>query len=139
MRYVEDTGTVLTVGAEKATIRLDHKRKDCAGCCACSAFGTAAYTIEVARGELQEGERVRVRIPRVNEYVSMLLVFILPLVLFMGGIAAGRLFEPDERIGGASVSGGVVGLVVAFAIAWTVNRLVIRKAVPEAHRLQPEQ
>lgn len=140
MKYAEDTGTVLTVGPQQATVRLDHKRPDeCRSCCACAAFGGEAFTVEVERGELQEGDRVRVRIPRVNEYVSMLLVFGLPLVLFMGGVAVGRAFEETERIGTASMVGGIIGLVVAFLLAWAVNRLVIKKAVPEAHRLPAGQ
>lgn len=140
MRYVEDTGIVLTVGPQKATIRLDHKRaEDCRGCCACAAFGGEAFTVDVERGELQEGDRVRVRLPRVSEYLSMLLVFGFPVALFMGGLAVGRAFEKTERIGTAAMVGAIIGLVVAFLLAWVVNRMVISKAVPEVSRLPAEE
>jgi positive regulator of sigma E activity len=140
LKYVEDTGVVLVVGPEKATIRLDHKRaEDCHGCCACSTFGGEAFTVDVERGRLQEGDHVRVRIPRANEYLSMLLVFGLPLALFMGGIAVGRAFESTERVGTAAMVGGLVGLGVAFLLAWIVNRTLIGKAVPEASRLPAEE
>ena len=140
MKYVEDSGIVLIVGPQKATIRLDHKRADdCHGCCACAAFGGEAFTVEVERGELQEGDHVRVRIPRVSEYLSMLLLFGFPVALFMGGVAVGRAFESTERIGTAAMVGGIIGLVVAFFLAWAVNRMVISKAVPEVNRLPAEE
>ena len=137
MNYVEDTGTVVMTGPQKASVKLDHEQPEkCGSCCACSIFGNGSYTIDVDRGELREGDRVRVRIPRVNEYLSMLLVFGLPLGMFMGGVAVGTAFEADKRVGAASVVGGAVGLVVAFLVAWIVNRLVVKKAAPRAERLE---
>lgn len=139
MQYVEDTGTVVAVDADKATVKLDHKRSDdCKSCCTCSAFGSDQFTIQVERGDLQEGQRVRARIPRVNEYLSMLLVFVLPMVLFIAGIFVGRTFESDDQIGSAAVLGGIVGLVVAFTFAWMVNRAVMKKAMPEVRPLASE-
>ncbi len=139
MKYVEDTGTIVAVGPDRASIKLDHKKPEsCGPCCACSAFTGEDRTVQVSRGELREGDRVRVRIPRVNAYLSMLLVFVLPIALFLAGMFIGRALEGTDRIGTASLLGGAVGLAVSFALAWVVNRAVSRHAVPEAHRLSPE-
>lgn len=140
MQYHEDTGTVMEVTEEKALVRLDHERsKDCGGCCACSALGGAGLpTIEVERDGLEQGDRVEVRIPRVNAYLSMLLVFGLPVALFMAGISVGQLFEGEERLGGTAALGGIIGIIVAFLIAWLVNRTITGGARPEARKLPAE-
>ena len=133
MNYVEDTGMVVSVDGEKATVRLDRKpREECGSCCACSAFSTGGGppAVDVPRDDLEEGERVRVRIPRVNAYLSMALVFGLPLALFMAGIAVGQRLEGGARVGNVSALGGLIGLITAFLVAWLANRLLVRRAGP---------
>jgi len=131
MRYLEDTGTVVSVTGEKATVRLDHKRTEaCGSCCACSALAGGDRAVTVDRGDLQEGDRVHVRIPQVDAWVSILLVFGLPLALFMAGIWVGQRLEGGRQVGNLSVLGGIVGLLVAFVAAWLANRALIRKAGP---------
>jgi len=133
MEYVEDTGLVVSVDDEKAIVRLDRKpRKECGSCCACSAFSTdgGPPAIEVPRADLEEGEHVRVRIPRVNTYVSIALVFGLPLAMFMAGIAIGQSLEGGARVGNVSALGGLIGLITAFLVAWLANRWLTRRAGP---------
>jgi len=155
MRYHQDTGTVVSVNGQRATVRLDHRRTEaCGSCCACSAFGAGLPTVQVERGELQEGDRVLVRIPQVSSALSILLIFVLPLALFMLGIWLGQRLEggervgnlsvlggvagllAGERVGNLSVLGGVAGLLAALLTAWLVNRALARKAgPPRAERL----
>jgi len=137
MRYHQDTGTVVSVNGQRATVRLDHRRTEaCGSCCACSAFGAGLPTVQVERGELQEGDRVLVRIPQVSSALSILLIFVLPLALFMLGIWLGQRLEGGERVGNLSVLGGVAGLLAALLTAWLVNRALARKAgPPRAERL----
>jgi len=138
MKYNEDTGTVVKVTARKATVRLEHApQESCGTCCACSAMA-GEHVVEVDRADLKPGDRVQVRIPQVSAYLSMLLVFGLPLILFFVGIYVGRLFEDAERIGTASVLGGVIGLLLAFALAWLINRKFYGHVAAEAHRITPE-
>jgi len=135
MRYVEDTGTVVSVSDDKATIRLDHKHPDsCGSGCACSALSGDDRSVTVDRGELQQGDRVMVRIPHVNANMSMLLLFVLPMVMFFVGAAVGGALSGTERVGMPSLLGGGVGFGLALALAWAVNRKLTRRAAPEAHR-----
>jgi positive regulator of sigma E activity len=136
MKYVTEEGTVQAVEEDKATVRLDHKVKEsCGSCCACSSFQAGPETIEVPSDGLEEGDRVEVRIPRVNPFLSMLLIFGLPLAFFMSGIAVGQQMQGGARIGTLSVVGGIVGLVLAFLIAWLMNHLLTRDATPEVHKI----
>ena len=139
--YVEDTGTVVEVGPRKATIRLDHSPDgSCGSCCACSAFAGGEHTLEVDRGDLQKGERVLARVPRLNQYLSIFLVFGLPLVLFSVGITVGLAFGEEKQVGSTAVLGGLAGLALAFALSWLVNRLLVSKSPPRVSRLPaPEE
>ncbi len=141
MHYREDLGTVTGVAGKKATVRLDHSRTDaCGSCCACSMLASGEAVVEVQRGDLRPGDRVRVRIPHVSAHLAILLVFGLPLLMFMFGIWAGQALEGGERIGNASVVGGIVGLIVALLVAWLANRVLTRKAGPsQACRLAADQ
>lgn len=138
MKYIEEKGTVTGIEGETATVRLDNKiEEDCGSCCACSAFQSGESTIDLPKGNLQEGDRVQVRVPRVNPFLSMLLIFGLPLALFMGGIAIGQNLQGGERIGSISAMGGIAGLILAFLIAWLMNHMLSRNAVPEAEKISP--
>ena len=136
MNYVHEKGTVQSVEDDTATVRLDHKvDESCGSCCACSAFQAGPTTIEVPRNGLEEDDRVEVDIPRVNPFLSIGLIFGLPLALFMAGIAVGQHLEGGNRVGNLSIIGGVIGLIVAVGIAWIMNHLLTRDASPKAHKM----
>jgi len=135
MERKEHTGVVVSVAGEKATVKLDHgASKDCEGCCACSAFA-GERTIVVPAGELNEGDPVSVLVPTVNAYLSMFLVFVLPVMLFFAGAYIGRAFEEGENLGGVALGVGGAGIVLAFVIAAVVNRIIMRKASIEVRKL----
>lgn len=137
MKYIEEEGTVVSVTEGTATIRLDQKVKEsCDSCCACAAYQSGESTVDVPAGDLREGERVKARIPRVNPYLSMFLVFALPLALFMTGIAVGQHVQGGERLGGSSAIGGILGLIVAVLIALLMNHLLTSGAHPSARKLE---
>lgn len=140
MKYIEEEGTVVSVEGGRATVRLDRKvTESCGTCCACSAHQNGKKTIEVDANDLEDGDRVRARIPRVNPYLSMFLVFGLPLALFMTGIMVGQRVQGGERLGTASAIGGIVGLMVAMLFALLMNHLLTRNAHPEARKISSEK
>ncbi len=133
MNYVEDTGVVKSVGDGGATVRLDHRStEECGSCCACSAFSGGLPEIRVPQDGLQEGRRVRVRIPRSNPYLSIFFVFVLPLALFMGGVLTGQQLHGGDRLGAAAALGGALGLLLGLATARTANRLLAPDEEPRA-------
>ncbi len=134
MKYTEDTGTVISAGDGQSTIRLDHKSSaDCGSCCACSAFSGGPPVIQVKQDEFEEGERVTVRIPRPNPFLSIIFVFLLPPALLVAGVLTGQAFQGDERLGAAAAAGGIIGLAVALILAWTANRWFTTDEGPRAY------
>ena len=140
MDCLEDTGTVVAVDETRASIQLDHARSASCGIgCGCSSACAGPPVVKVERGDLEQGDRVSVRIPHANAYLAMALIFGLPLALFMVGIAAGQALQGGDEVGAYSVVGGLVGLALAFLIAWLANRAIARKVgPPSVRRLTPE-
>ena len=139
MKYHEDTGTVVEVDDGKAHVRLDHEREeDCGSCCACSSFGAGKPEVWIEGEHLETGDRVRVRIPEVNSYLSMFLLFGLPFAFFVGGMALGQHLGTEGEAGNLSAMMGLAGLALAVGIAMLVNWFLGRKVRPEVSRLPAE-
>lgn len=139
MKYVEETGTVEEVDGETATVRLDNRiEESCGSCCACDAFQSGDNMIDIPARDVAQGDRVEVRIPRVNTFLSILLIFIIPLGLFMTGITVGQQLQGGARIGNISVIGGVIGLVAGMGFAWIMNRVISSRAEIEARKISSE-
>ena len=137
MNYQEDTGTVVDLHDGKATVRLDHECKElCHKGCACSMMGSDGRNVDVAADDLSKGDRVRVHIPIVNEYLSMFFVFGLPLLLTAAGLFIGSRLEGEESGGGLTLAGGAIGLVAGMVVAWVANGVAARDATPMAERIQ---
>ena len=137
MRYREETGTVTELDGDKAAIRLDADAgARCGFCCACSMAASGARTLKVNAKGLAPGDRVMIRIPRYSGYVSMLLLFVLPLGLFVVGMSLGMMLEPEGAGHGFSpIVGALLGLGVALLIAWLAERRLSRHAI-EVHRVR---
>jgi len=141
MRYREEAGTVTELRNEEALIQLDPgSEQRCRSCCAgCSTAASGARILKVQRGDLREHDRVRVEIPAHSMYLSILLVFVTPMVLFVGGIALGiKLESGGGGHGMLPIIGGVLGLALAFVIAWLAERKISTSAEIEVQRLSGE-
>ena len=139
MDCLEDTGTVVVVTEKHASVQLDHSQSlSCGGGRGCSSACCGPPVVKVERGDLAQGDRVRVQIPRANAYLAMLLIFALPLALFMTGIWIGQTLQGGDSVGTFSVVGGLIGLALAFLVAWFANRAISKKVgPPRVQRLTP--
>ena len=137
MEYREDTGTIVALSGERATVLLDHEPQEaaCAGCHACSVLPSGRATIGVERNGLEEGDRVRVRIPRVNAYLSMAVLFGVLILLVGAGLIIGSALQGPDSSGGPALLGGAIGLLVAMAVAWAANGLIARRAAAQVQRI----
>jgi positive regulator of sigma E activity len=105
-------------------------------CACCGVASTGARTIEVPRGDLEEGERVCVSVPLYAGYLSTLVVFVLPIVLALAGGVVGWVLEGRTTAHDLSIIvGGLCGFAVAVAVAALVNRRLSSEANLEVHRL----
>jgi positive regulator of sigma E activity len=138
MKYKEENGTVTEIKGDTAVVEVHPGPDvDCSGCCACSGGPDERY-VEVPRGELEEGDDVRLRIPTFSGYVSMILLFGLPMALFITGMIAGTYLQGSEGANGMlPLVGGGVGLALSFVVVWAANRLMLRRAPVEVDLLQP--
>jgi len=123
----ELNGSVVKVEGGRAVIQLEPD-ESCGGgfsCACCSLSRREGQVIRIEAQGLEPGEAVRVSVPGYAGYVSSLVVFLLPVALFMAGVLVGGLFEGAEGARGtASVLGGVCGFALAVLIAVAVNRLL---------------
>lgn len=77
----------------------------------------------MVRGDLAEGDTVHVAIPGYLGYLSILLVFVLPVVFFVAGILVGGQLEGGTAAHGmTTVMGGVCGFALAVLVAMLANR-----------------
>ncbi len=125
MKMIEHVGTVVEVDGDRAMVELETNEScgNSASCGCCSAMQSGRRRLQVERNDLQEGDSVEVTMPAASGYLSALVVFGLPLVLFLVGIVIGGRFEPAGGANDmATIIGGVSGLAVAAVIAMVVNR-----------------
>lgn len=126
MRKVEHVGTVVHVDGGKALIQL--KPSDQCGnigfrCACCASVQPEARKVRVERGDLEEGDVVCVSIPAPSGYMSALILFVLPMALFVlgaviGWIAKGKAPGDDMPV----IIGGICGFALAVLVAVIVNR-----------------
>ena len=127
MKTIQHTGMVVDVFDKRAEVRVrsPQAQQSCGSCCSCSMGPGGARRVYVNRGDLAEGDYVRITMPVVSGYLSMLVVFFLPMALTVMGMLAGTWFEPEDGgSGGATLLGAVVGLFTSVAIATLVNRRI---------------
>jgi positive regulator of sigma E activity len=113
-------GTVVATDGEHATIMVeaDAACGQGANCAHCSLFRPDAHTIQVRRGGLEEGDRVRLVVSARSAYRSIALIFLVPMALAIAGLLVGSGVAGD--FGG--LVGGVGGFTLAVIIALQVNR-----------------
>jgi len=122
---MEHTGVVREVQGDEAVVEFELPR-DCGSCFACSCSSVLedrTRTVRVPRGDLEAGESVLISIPAYAGYLSMFLVFVLPLGLFVAGIlVGGRLEGATGTHGGPTLAGGLAGFLAGFALAVAFNK-----------------
>jgi len=129
MKMIEHVGTVVEVEGDRAMVELETNEScgSSAACGCCSAMQSGRRRLQVERNGLQAGDSVEVTMPAASGYLSALVVFGLPLVLFLVGILVGGQFEPAGGANDmATIIGGVAGLALAAVIAMIVNRALSR-------------
>jgi len=128
VRTIQHVGFVAGVTDDRAEVHVwaPGRGAGCRlGCAACSTGRGGVRKLRVARADLQEGDYVRVTMPACSTYVSALVVFALPMALFVVGAALGARFEPAPGGHGAgTIAGALAGLAAAVVIAVFVNRKV---------------
>lgn len=127
MKMIEHTGTVIEVESGRAVVELEAGAQcgTSASCSCCGAMQGGRRRLEVDNNGLKAGDNVQVTVPTVSGYVSMLVIFVMPMAFFIGGILIGQRFEPTPGATGmTTIVGGLVGLGVAVLIAMGINRLL---------------
>ncbi len=133
MKYRKEPGIVTDIERDKAVVKVEPgSGVDCSSCCGCSSKGSGEHFMEVDRGKLEAGDRVEVRIPSYSGYTSMILLFGLPMVFFLLGLAGGTYLGDNPWY---ALAGGGGGLAVSFAVAWGANRLLLSRAPIQVHRV----
>jgi positive regulator of sigma E activity len=130
-------GSVTEVAGDRATVLLqpDAACGQGAGCAHCALFRPEAHAIQVPRDDLEPGDLVRIQVAKGDVYRSVIVVFILPPVLAIAGLAAGL------QLGGAAgtwpaVAGFAAGLLIAIAIALLVNRVLARSSTLRVEKVR---
>lgn len=125
---MREEGTVVAVEGRIARVRM-KPGPECGSCCACSALGGSGRELEIdTQLPVAVGSRVLVEVPRGNPWLSVALLFVLPLA----GLIAALVVGTEAGLGdGASVALGFGTLGALFALAAAVDKAVARK------RLQP--
>jgi len=101
------------------------ERRDCAACGCCSGGPISVRKFHIDRGALSEGDHVRLTVPACSGYVSILLMFVLPMTLFIVGATLGAATQPDDASHGLpTIMGGIAGLTLAVAVAAVVNHRI---------------
>ena len=124
MKSIQHVGRVVDVSETKAEVLV--RPADGGGCgvgCGCCGSGAGvARRFFVRRGELKEGDWARITMPACSGYVSTLVVFVLPMLMFIGGMIAGSAIQPGSGNDMTTVLGGVVGFALAIGVAVLVNK-----------------
>lgn len=118
-----ERGVVAKVKGKRATVRFD-RRSACDSCHMCAVTKDGMKVEVVIENTLgaNVGDFVEVEMGERFVLTAAVIVYIIPLVLVAAGIGAGSLLGELAQILLA-----VGGLVLGFAIAFALDRFVIRK------------
>jgi positive regulator of sigma E activity len=120
-------GIVVALEGEEATVLLQRDAACGQGtaCAHCALFRPESHTIRVPRDGLKQGDAVRIHVPPGSVYLTVVVLFLLPMLLAVVGFFVGaRLGGGDSDLAGAA--GAAVGLLVALGLATAVNRRLAR-------------
>jgi len=110
-----EQGLVLDVRNGRAKVEMAAKGGSCCGGCTFCSLEGNSRTLEMdAPDDLRPGDRVRVQVPVRSAVTATLALFVVPLLLLMGGLAAGAHFFPAEGVvGQVNLPALLLGAVLA--------------------------
>jgi len=121
-----EEGTVVGLKGRLARVRM-RPGPECGRCCACSALGGGDRELEIESAlPLEVGSRVLVEIAQGNPWLSVLLLFVLPLAGLVAGVILGAQWGQSDA---APLLLGFGLLIAFFAAAAVVDRTAIRKRI----------
>ena len=123
MKRIERTGTVLGFEGDRAVVELEHKH-ECAPSLSCGCCSEPhVQRLRVPGAGLEQGDTVSISQPAYLDYLSTVVVFVLPLLLIIAGGVIGWALSGGEGGGEAGgIVGGLSGFAVAIGLAMVVNR-----------------
>ncbi|KPK62428.1 MAG: hypothetical protein AMK73_06140 [Planctomycetes bacterium SM23_32] len=125
VKTVEHMGTVVEVTEDKAVVELKVGQvcESPIRCACCTSVDAGPRRLRVPRGELEQGDEVCVAVPAYAGYVSALVVFALPILMFVVGAAVGWAVGGQDAANDAPIIvGGLGGFALAVLVAVLVNR-----------------
>ena len=95
----------------------------CAGCATCTLDGVTAEIVVPAVPDLKARDRVVLEVPAVSTLRPAVLLFLVPVLLLVGGavVLHALLAGADE---GGQINGVAIGIALAGTIAWYVGVMV---------------
>ena len=107
----------------------------CAGCATCTLDGVTAEIVVPAVPDLKARDRVVLEVPAVSTLRPAVLLFLVPVLLLVGGavVLHALLAGADE---GGQINGVAIGIALAGTIAWYVGVMVFdRRSRAEPERM----
>ncbi|MBM4031327.1 MAG: SoxR reducing system RseC family protein [Planctomycetes bacterium] len=124
---VREEGVVVAVSGRVARVRM-RPGAECGRCCACSALGGPERELEAETGLAPPvGSRVVVEIEAGSPWLSSFLLFVLPLLGLIVGVAVGWQWPPfGLGRDAAALALGFGLLALLFALAMVIDRRYVR-------------
>ena len=136
---MRETGTVVEATDTTATVELQPP-ESCDACgCKAKCAGTQGKAFVVQADNLcgaKPGDCVEVEMTPVSTWLSMLFIFVVPLLLMLLGLGLARGATGQDWAGAL---GAVVGLALGFGVLWIANRTLMANAEyrPTVVRVMP--
>jgi positive regulator of sigma E activity len=143
---MRENGVVIKVTDRRADVAIEHARATgvhaCGGCTICKPRGGHRFVLSVPPGKLSENDRVTVEIPVPSPWRGIILVFGLPVLALMVGLAVGTYWTGlHDWLGfgteGTALVTGVVFALAAFGLAFLEDRRFRRKHRPHVVDVEP--
>ncbi len=143
---MQETGVVIRVTDERADVAIEHAREGgvraCGGCTMCRPRGGHRFVLSVPAGELSENDRVTVEVPVPSPWRGIVLVFALPVLALMVGLALGTYWTGLHGWLGLGAEGtalatGVIFASGAFGLAVLEDRRFRRAHQPNVVDVHP--
>ena len=117
---MREEGIVEAVESGEASVRI-KRHAACLGCRACSLNANGHMTVKaVARSDVRPGDKVSLEVDSASIIKAVILVYLLPAVLFIGGVFLGL------KVAGGSSHKEAVSVLVG--LAFSAASLILARA-----------